>query len=229
MYLEYKETGITMQQFINLIKDKYPHKKYAYTARLDPMARGIVPILVDDECKDIDNHFSSKKVYNVRIIIGIQTDSDDVLGLIEKIQLVDNFDDFLEKYKDKFLIENNKINQKFHYFSTKALKMRKQNKLQESYHMVELIKSNIISPGYINFNDLKDDIIKSINKIDSSKNFRQDIIIDQWNKCDFNKLPYIDLELNVSSGFFVRQFIRDLSIELNQPMLAYDIYRKVIY
>ena len=48
MYLEYKETGITMQQFINLIKEKYPHKKYAYTARLDPMARGIVPILVDE-------------------------------------------------------------------------------------------------------------------------------------------------------------------------------------
>lgn len=229
MYLEYKETGITMQQFINLIKEKYPHKKYAYTARLDPMARGIVPILVDEECKDIDNHFSSKKIYNVRVIIGIQTDSDDVLGLIEKVKLVDNFAEFLEKYKDKFLIENNKIKQKFHYFSTKSLKMRQQNKFEESYHMVELIKSNILSSGYINFDDFKSEIIKNINKIDSNKNFRQELIIDQWNKCLLEKLPYIDLELKVSSGFFVRQFVRDLSVELNQPMLAYDIYRKVIY
>ena len=165
----------------------------------------------------------------MRVIIGIQTDSDDVLGLIEKVKLVDNFAEFLEKYKDKLLIENNKIKQKFHYFSTKALKMRQQNKFEESYHMVELIKSNILSSGYINFDDFKSEIIKNINKIDSSKNFRQELIIDQWNKCSLEKLPYIDLELKVSSGFFVRQFVRDLSVELNQPMLAYDIYRKVIY
>jgi len=229
MYLEYKDTGITMQQFLNLIKEKYSHKKYAYAARLDPLARGIVPILVDDECKDVDNYFSSKKIYNVKVIIGIQTDSDDPLGLIEKINLLNNFDNFLKTHRDSFLIENNKIEQKFHYFSTKALKMRKQNKLEESFHLVELIKSDILSTGYINFNDWKDDIIKNINKIDSNKNFRQELIIDQWNKLTFDKLPFIELELKVSSGFFVRQFVRDLSNKLNQPMLAYDIYRKSIF
>lgn len=229
MYLEYKETGITMQQFLDLIKEKYPHKKYAYTARLDPMARGIVPILVDDECKDVNNHFSSKKIYNVKIIIGIQTDSDDPLGLIEKINIPNNFEEFFENNAETFLLENNKIEQKFHYFSTKALHMRKQNKLEESYHLVELIKSNILSKGYIDFNDWKDCIIKTINKIDKSKNFRQEEIIKQWNQLKLDKLPYIELELKVTSGFFVRQFVRDLSNKLNQPMLAFDIYRKSIY
>jgi tRNA U55 pseudouridine synthase TruB len=68
MHLEYKESGITMQQFIDLLKTKYSYSKYAYTARLDPMARGLVPILVDDECKDIDKYLSTNKIYNVKII-----------------------------------------------------------------------------------------------------------------------------------------------------------------
>ena len=214
MYLEYKNSGITMQQFINIIKEKYTHKKYAFTARLDPMARGIVPILVDDECKDINNHLKSKKIYQVKVILGVQTDSDDPLGIIEKINLVDNFDDF--------------IKQKFHYFSTKAISMRTRNKIEDSYHEVELIDSKILSTGYINFNDWKEEIIKNIKTIDITKDFRQNKTIEHWNECKFDKLPYLELELKVSSGFFVRQFVRDMSIELNQPMFAYDIYRKCV-
>jgi tRNA U55 pseudouridine synthase TruB len=229
MYLEYKNTGITMNQFLDLIKEKYSHKKYAFTARLDPMARGIVPILVDDECKDINNYLKSKKIYNVKIILGILTDSDDPLGIIEKIQLIDNFEDFLKNFTDKFIIQNKVIKQKFHYFSTKAICMRNQNKNEDSFHDVELINSQILSTGFINFSELKEEIIKNIKTIDITKDFRQKQTIEQWSKLDFDKLPYIELELKVSSGFFVRQFVRDISIELNQPMFAYDIYRKSVF
>ena len=229
MYLEYKNTGITMNQFLDLIKEKYSHKKYAFTARLDPMARGIVPILVDDECKDINNYLKSKKIYNVKIILGILTDSDDPLGIIEKIQLIDNFEDFLKNFTDKFIIQNKVIKQKFHYFSTKAICMRNQNKNEDSFHDVELINSQILSTGFINFSELKEEINKNIKTIDITKDFRQKQTIEQWSKLDFDKLPYIELELKVSSGFFVRQFVRDISIELNQPMFAYDIYRKSVF
>ncbi len=229
MYLEYKNSGITMNQFLYLIKEKYNHTKYAFTARLDPMARGIVPILVDNECKDINNHLKSKKVYNVKVIFGILTDSDDPLGIIEKIQLIDNFDDFLKNFTDKFIIQNKVIKQKFHYFSSKAICMRNQNKNEDSFHDVQLINSQILSTGFINFTELKEEIIKNIQTIDITKDFRQKQTIEQWDKLDFDKLPYIELELKVSSGFFVRQFVRDISIELNQPMFAYDIYRKSVF
>ena len=106
--------------------------------------------------------------------------------------------------------------------------MRTHDKTEDSYHEVELIDSKILSTGFINFNDWKNEIIKNIQTIDSTKDFRQSKTIKQWNDCKFDKLPYIELELKVSSGFFVRQFVRDMSIELNQPMLAYDIYRKCV-
>jgi tRNA U55 pseudouridine synthase TruB len=228
MYLEYKEAGLTMDQFINLIKHKYKHSKYAYTARLDPMARGVIPVLVDDECLDIKKHLSSNKIYNVKIILGIQTDSDDPLGIIQKISLIDDFDSFLIKNTDHFLINDKTFDQKFHYFSTKALHMRKHYRHEDSYHSVQIFQSNILSTGFIKFTDWKEEIIETINKIDNKKNFRQDDIINQWKLKDFDKLPFIELQLKVSSGFFVRQFVRDISIKLNQPMFAYDIYRKDI-
>jgi len=46
----YKEPGITPLTFINNIKKNYPNTKICYTARLDPMARGIVPVLFGEEC-----------------------------------------------------------------------------------------------------------------------------------------------------------------------------------
>ena len=59
-------------------------------------------------------------------------------------------------------------------------------------------------------------------------------IIKQW--IDIRNLlpsiiyiPYIELQLNVSSGFFVRQFIRDTANNINIPMLCYDIHRVTIY
>ena len=77
--------------------------------------------------------------------------------------------------------------------------------------------------------------LENIKTIDQTKNFRQDEIILQWEQFVSNisdishTIQYIDVELNVSSGFFVRQFIRDIMEETNIPLLCYDIHRVNIY
>ena len=53
MLYEYKKAGETMEQFIKRVKEKHSLKKIAYTARLDPMAKGIVPIAINEECSKI--------------------------------------------------------------------------------------------------------------------------------------------------------------------------------
>lgn len=221
MELHYKEPGETMNQFIIKIINKIDNKRIAYTARLDPMARGIVPILVGDECKKINNYLKTNKTYRVKIIKGIQTDSDDPLGLIEKIDNLNNNID-LDILKINYPIT---FNQKYHYFSTKALNHRKQNILKDNYHEVTILKSKILSEGRLNFTEWKENIINQINNIDNKKNFRQDLIINQWNKLSFDSIDYLEIELHVTSGFFVRQFIRDLSDKINYPLMCFDIHR----
>lgn len=220
MELHYKEPGETMNQFIIKVSKKINNTKLAYTARLDPMARGLVPILVGDECKKINGHLKSNKIYRVKVIKGIQTDSDDPLGIIQKIEdnKIINLDNFIINQPITF-------NQKYHYFSTKSLNHRRQNCQEEKFHEITIFNSKIIEENQINYNEFRENIINQINKIDVKRNFRQNIIINQWKQINLDKLNYIELELHVSSGFFVRQFIRDISDKLDYPLMCYDIHR----
>lgn len=229
MELHYKEPGITMNQFIINVSKKINNKKIAYTARLDPMARGMVPILIGDECKKINSHLKTNKTYKVKVIKGIQTDSDDPLGIIQKIEDNKTID------LTNFIIDKPiTFNQQYHYFSTKELNHRRQkllnNKeiLQNNSHEITIFSCKVLSNSKINFTDFKNKIINQINNIDKNKNFRQEEIINQWNKLNLDCLEYIELELNVSSGFFVRQFIRDISNKLNYPLMCFDIHRTEI-
>ena len=217
MLLEYKEAGITINQFINKIKEKYINDKIAYAGRLDPMARGYIPILFNNECYNMTKYTNMKKIYRVKVIIGIQTDTDDPLGIIQNIN-----PSILPK--DCFNLSMVNINQAFHYYSTKSINQRRRNITNVDKHNVILYKSSVISTGIIPTDEFINTIISTINCIDKTKNFRQEEIINQWSKIQV-PIEYIELELDVSSGFFVRQFIRDTSISLDIPLMCYDIWR----
>ena len=259
----YKEPGITPLEFINTIKKQYPDKKICYTARLDPMARGKIPVLFGDECKNMHNYTNLSKTYEVKVMIGLKTDSDDVLGILEEnlsntsldnlYNLYNNIilsNDLIYKYNYLFDRENEiTINQKYHYFSTKELLYRSNNKDKnkdkntdtdtntdteniEHTHEVKLFSSKIIDSGYLDFRDWINDCISIIDKVDKTKNFRQKEIIEQWQNIlnqeqdNINmKINYITLQLHVGSGFFVRQFVRDISDAIGIPLLCYDIHR----
>jgi tRNA U55 pseudouridine synthase TruB len=235
----YKEPGITPLEFINTIKKDYPDTKICYTARLDPMARGIIPVLFGDECKDMHNYTNLSKTYEVKVIIGYKTDSDDTLGILDNtLEKTDystiSSDDFISNYKSYFEIENEiMIKQKYHYFSTKELLARSKSKdieNTEHFHSVKLFSSRIVDNGYLDFKEWINECIRIIDKVDKTKNFRQKEIIEQWqnivNQENINiKINYITLQLYVGSGFFVRQFIRDISDTLGIPLLCYDIHR----
>lgn len=230
MITEYKECGITMNQFLEQMKLKYPEDDYTFTARLDPMACGLVPLIPKKEFKNINSYLKNNKTYQVRVIVGIRTDSDDVLGKIERIEpkYFESMD--IGKLKPYFEREDLTFDQKYHYFSSKRIYNRLKKKEDvECKHKVTLYKSRIKSSGSLSLNKWINQVMLDINKVDKSKDFRQSEILEQWenkNDCYGNKiLNYLDLELKVSSGFFVRQFVRDVSEEMNIPMLAYKITR----
>lgn len=229
-----KYPGETMNQFMIRIKKQFNLHKISYTARLDPFARGIVTILIDNECKFINSYLNSVKTYQVKIIFGIKTDSDDPLGLICESKSVDHhfIHSNLILLISSYLKSNVNIpfSQKYHYFSRKLLNHRRQNITSSSdSHIVQFIDYNILNFKYINFNKWKNKIISYINSIDSSCNFRQSTISTQWQNLSLSSLPSLKLSIVVSSGFFIRQFINDLSGFINFPLMCYDINRTNIY
>ena len=55
----------------------------AYAGRLDPMASGKLLVLIGEECKKQTEYHALDKEYEFEILLGLKTDTGDILGLIE--------------------------------------------------------------------------------------------------------------------------------------------------
>ncbi len=56
----------------------------AYAGRLDPMAEGQLLILIGEECKNQTAYHHLDKTYEVEAVLGLASDSGDVLGIIKE-------------------------------------------------------------------------------------------------------------------------------------------------
>lgn len=227
-----KPAGFTMNQIINQFKEI---DKVCFAGRLDPMARGEILLLFNDECKKINHYKNLNKTYQFEIILGIQTSSDDALGIIKKIEKI-NLDSLdLTKLKNLILDTSypKTFLQKFHQYSSKCFNGKplwyyaKNNiEIESPTHEVSIYDFTIFDIKKYNSLDWKKTIIEQIKTIDSSCDFNQNFIIDQWTNLEMDDFIYsIPCEIKVSSGFYVRQFVNDLINITKIPLLTYDINR----
>jgi tRNA pseudouridine(55) synthase len=78
-----KAVGETPLQCVEAYRATHPELTgvpLAYAGRLDPMASGQLLILVGDECKRQTEYHSLDKTYEFSVLIGISSDTGDVLG-----------------------------------------------------------------------------------------------------------------------------------------------------
>ena len=81
-----KKPGETPLECLNRFKvdnPEYEGEKMTYAGRLDPLASGVLLVLVGEECKKKEKYLGLDKEYELTILFGFSTDSHDVLGLIE--------------------------------------------------------------------------------------------------------------------------------------------------
>ena len=74
-----KEQGYTSNDIVQIIKKTF-HEKVGHTGTLDPMATGVLPILIGKGTllsKYLINH---DKIYKAKIKLGIKTDTGDITG-----------------------------------------------------------------------------------------------------------------------------------------------------
>lgn len=75
-----KEIGPTSQGVVNRVKRLLGAKKAGHTGTLDPMATGVLPVLVERGVKASEFMLSSDKHYIATLLLGITTDTEDVTG-----------------------------------------------------------------------------------------------------------------------------------------------------
>ena len=75
-----KEENITSQGVVNRVKRLFGVKKAGHTGTLDPMATGVLPVLVGRAVKASEYMIGSTKHYVATLLLGITTDTEDVTG-----------------------------------------------------------------------------------------------------------------------------------------------------
>ena len=75
-----KEIGPTSQGVVNRVKRIFGASKAGHTGTLDPMATGVLPVLLERGVKASEFMLSSDKHYVATLLLGITTDTEDVTG-----------------------------------------------------------------------------------------------------------------------------------------------------
>ena len=75
-----KEEGLTSQAVVNRVKRIFGVSKAGHTGTLDPLAIGVLPVLLERGVKASEFMLTSDKHYVATLLLGVRTDTEDVTG-----------------------------------------------------------------------------------------------------------------------------------------------------
>ena len=101
-----KENGMTSHDAVNRMRRIFKTKKVGHTGTLDPMATGVLPILVGNAVKASSFLVSDSKCYRAGMILGITTDTEDTSGKVLTENTVNLSDESVISAINSFLGES---------------------------------------------------------------------------------------------------------------------------
>lgn len=98
-----KPAGITSYDVVNVIKKIFLGSKIGHTGTLDPVATGVLPILIGDATKLSNELTAENKAYRVRMLLGVETNTYDITGKIEYASVVIKDDIYIRERIKRFV------------------------------------------------------------------------------------------------------------------------------
>jgi tRNA pseudouridine55 synthase len=192
-----------------------------YAGRLDPMAEGVLLCLVGEENKKIGQYMGLDKEYKAEILIGLKSDSNDVLGIVEKGDLKIDFDEEkIKEIKKKLKSMRGEYHQKIPNYSSYRIKGKpmfyyalRGEEVKEVKKTVAIKKIKINSIYELGCGKLLRYVLKKIDLVDG--NFRQEETKLKWkkvlNNCEVvEKFLVINVNFECSSGTYIRAIAEDI-------------------
>jgi tRNA U55 pseudouridine synthase TruB len=238
--LLYKPLGVTPKELADMVRDKVGAEKASFSSRLDPVAHGTMVVIINDR-----DHFSAvydamNKVYHFKLIAGVFTDTADINGVVTHTGDPSSITrELLCKNLDILSKRTTQIRPM--HSSTTIMFEGKKRPLWYVFNKIgkipdpptkecQILKYSVDSIENIEDNDqLLTEIIRRINLIDKRHTFRQDQTIPTWESTSLPpNLKLIDITVEVTSGFYIRQLTNDLSELTGIPMCLFEIYRNYL-
>lgn len=228
----YKPIGKTPLEIVNKYKEENNINRVSYAGRLDPMAHGLLILLTNEDCGRQNTHHNYDKTYNFKVLLGVSTDTYDTLGII-KDQTICNLD--IEEQKNKITnYFQGTIKQYYPPYSSVRVrssplwyyaKHNLLNTIEIPYKNINIKDFKYLNYEELTGEEIKREILPIIKNVKG--NFRQEEIIDTWDKFVDNdkKFTILEFKADVSCGTYIRSFCHEIGKILNCSACAYEIYR----
>ena len=239
MKLANKILGETPLQCINRLKADNVFDVDAsvtYAGRLDPAAEGLMLFLDNkEEIAEKDKYLGMDKEYIYEMLVGVSTDTYDLLGLIKESRREEIE---VERMKDAITNAVGIFNLQYPVFSGKSVGGKKLFEYgKNGVKDIDIPVREMQVFAHIFLESLSvsvSEIVIRANKILSvvQGDFRQKEIAESWSnfeeKHKNENFVLIKSSMKCASGTYVRALINKISIDLDIPICTYSIFRSKI-
>ncbi len=239
------ETPLLTTERLRLERGISKETPLAYAGRLDPMASGKLLVLIGDECKVQEKYHAFDKEYRVEILLGVSSDTGDVLGLLRTCTLnvctVEEAKEVLASYVGN-------ISLPYPHFSSKTVAGKPLHTwtLEKRLDEIEIpVKESRIHK--LTFDGLrtvsKEEVlttvrakIETISEVTDPKkalgaDFRREDVRKSWDEFEKNgneAYQIFSFTCTASSGTYMRSLAEEIGKKLDTCGLAYSIHRTKI-
>jgi len=202
-FLVNKPSGISSYDVIREFKKYYPGQKIGHAGTLDPMASGLLIVLMGKTCKEQGKFMGLEKEYRAKIVFGLVSDTYDLQGQIK-------IGDGQDLFKNLSLLSKKKVE--------KALSSFGQGYLQTV-------------PAFSAVKRKGRPLYKLAREGKTIKNLPQkEVKIGEIKLVSFKEavFPQVELLMKVSKGFYVRSLAFDLGKKLGVGGVLANLVRTKI-
>lgn len=240
-----KMIGETPLEAIKRLRNIYtlpPNLPLSYAGRLDPMASGKLLILVGDECKKQKTYHNLDKEYVVELLLGVSSDSGDILGKVNKGTTVlvsrTDVDRLFSRLRGTICLP-------YPIFSSKTVHGKPLHTwaLEDKIHTINIPikKSNIYKLQFNGIHTIDRDTlyetvrtkIETITPVTNPKkilgnDFRRDVVRAHWKNIatkHTQQYQVLSFTCIASSGTYMRSLCEHIAQALGTQGLALSIHR----
>lgn len=232
LYKNLGETPLECLDRLRLERPEYEKANMTYLGRLDPMAEGVMPVLVGDT-REKEKYLAWDKTYEFEVLWGFETDTYDILGLVTVGKVPQKLEEKISALMRKIA---KRTIQSYPPYSSRAIggkqlfQWAREGRIREIDIPERQIK--IFSLDHIHTREmLGKEILKEVTeKISLVKgDFRQKEILKKWNaelkNREGDRFMVSRFTTDVSSGTYVRGLAHEMGKLLDSSALAYSIKR----
>lgn len=239
-----KPVGLTSRDVLNRLQRIYNYNHFGHAGTLDPLASGVLIVLVSEATKKQDYFMLLKKTYKTRIFFGVTSPTYDLEGPytinpnleIFETELKTKVEEYLNSILGKFnqvvpIYSSKKLNGKELY--TYARKGKDVGELpakevELKSFKIDLLKIDSLAKESSLREALKKDFSFSLNvhNIDANTTLSE----EYKKRFEFfsSNFPFVDITLKTGKGFYVRSLANDLGNFLGCGALMGSLERSAI-